>query len=213
LYPRAKLNQQCEKKIELTLHTRKSRGSQLERETESEIARGTTHKEARKLNLLSKNSSNQCIMGNIPARAMSFPHESGKVTVSTRSVPPDDFIVQRDVRIVVCNSGGFTRNSGEQERMMEVLKLARAECARLGGNYVLGAHFEIKQFGEHGSWMCYTLTGMACVVVPKPQQQPQQPAVSTSSNQYYNASAPPTIQIATASAVLPAESYEPVVYS
>jgi hypothetical protein len=146
---------------------------------------------------------------------MSFPHESGKVTVSTRSVPPDEFIVQRDVRIIVCNSGSFTRNSGEQERMMEVLKLARAECSRLGGNYVLGAHFEIKQFGDHGNWMCYHLTGMACVVVPKPQQQPQQqqPAVSTSINQCDNASAPPTIPIAAmASVVLPAEPYNPAVY-
>jgi hypothetical protein len=150
-------------------------------------------------------------MGNIPAHAMSFPHQdaSGKLTVSTRSVPPDDFIVSRDVGIIVCNSGTFTRSSGEKERMMEVLRLARAECAKLGGNYILGANFEVKQFGDSGSWMCYALTGMACVVVKK-QQQEQPPVVAASNNPYYNASAP-TIPIATASVVLP-EPYKPEVY-
>jgi hypothetical protein len=103
-------------------------------------------------------------MGNFPAKAMSFPHHAGTVTVSTRSQPPDGYVVLQDIGIVTANSTSFTRSSGEKECMMQVLDLARRECSRLGGNYILGTHFEIKQFGDNGSWMVYSLTGMACVV-------------------------------------------------
>jgi uncharacterized protein YbjQ (UPF0145 family) len=48
--------------------------------------------------------------------------------------------------------------------MMEAMNMAQEECVRLGGNYILGTHFEIKQFGESGTRMCYSLTGTACVV-------------------------------------------------
>jgi hypothetical protein len=103
-------------------------------------------------------------MGNYPAKAMSFPHHAGMVTVSTRSVPPDGYAVLQDIGIVTANSSAFTQNGGEKECMMQVLDLARRECKRLRGNYILGTHFEIKQFGDRGSWMVYSLTGMACVV-------------------------------------------------
>jgi uncharacterized protein YbjQ (UPF0145 family) len=103
-------------------------------------------------------------MGNFPAKAMSFPHQAGGVTVSTRSDPPEGYEVTKDIGIVTANSTSFTRNGGEKECMMQVLNLARQECQKLGGNYVLGVHFEIKQFGDNGAWMVYSLTGMACVV-------------------------------------------------
>jgi uncharacterized protein YbjQ (UPF0145 family) len=103
-------------------------------------------------------------MGNFPAKVMSFPHYAGGVVVSTRSDPPEGYAVMQDIGIVTANSTSFTRNGGEKECMMQVLDLARKECQKLGGNYVLGVHFEIKQFGDSGSWMVYSLTGMACVV-------------------------------------------------
>jgi uncharacterized protein YbjQ (UPF0145 family) len=103
-------------------------------------------------------------MGNFPAKVMSFPHHAGGVTVSTRSDPPEGYVVMQDIGIVTANSTSFNRNAGEKECMMQVLDLARKECQKLGGNYVLGVHFEIKQFGDSGAWMVYSLTGMACVV-------------------------------------------------
>ena len=33
---------------------------------------------------------------------------------------------------------------------------------------MLSASFEVKEFGDGGRWMCYTMHGMACVVRPTP---------------------------------------------
>lgn len=117
-------------------------------------------------------------MGNFPAKAMSFPPYAGDVAVSTRSDPPDGYVVVQDIGIVTANSTSFTRNGGEKECMMQVLNLARKECQKLGGNYVLGTHFEIKQFGDSGSWMVYSLTGMACVVKKRAAAPTQNPGAA-----------------------------------
>lgn len=98
---------------------------------------------------------------------MSLPQQDGTVTVSTRSDPPHGSIVVQEVGLIVVNSSQFTKMNSETKertRMMEALSLAREECTRLGGNYILGTHFEVKQFGEVGQIMCYALTGTACVV-------------------------------------------------
>ena len=102
-------------------------------------------------------------MGNAPF-VLSLPQSPGSVVVSTRSDPVHGFVVVRELSLVVANSATFTRGNGEKNRLEQVLDLARSECARMGGNHVLGATFEIKQFGERGGFMCYTMTGMACVV-------------------------------------------------
>ena len=73
---------------------------------------------------------------------------------------------------------------------MQVLDLARKECQRLGGNYILGTQFEIKQFGDSGTWMVYSLTGMACVVKKR--------AIASSGLADSSSSAYGTIPVATA---------------
>jgi uncharacterized protein YbjQ (UPF0145 family) len=137
-------------------------------------------------------------MGNLPANSMSFPHHAGAITVSTRSDPPDDFVVVQDLGIVTANSTSFTRTNGrERECMLQVLELARLECQNLGGNCVLGTHFDIKQFGESVTLMVYSLTGMACVVTKRaanpstPGVPAQVPAVDTD----------PSVLIATATVI------------
>jgi hypothetical protein len=113
---------------------------------------------------------------------MSFPHQAGNMTVSTCSEPADGYVVVQDVGIILANSAQSAQSkSGEKEKecMMEVLQVAHQECARLGGNYILGAHFESKQFGEYGEWMCFSLTDMACVIKKKADQM-----VSSSAQQW-----------------------------
>jgi hypothetical protein len=103
-------------------------------------------------------------MGNFPARAMSLPQQDGTVTVSTRSDPPHGSIVVQEVGLIVVNSSQFFKMNKEMKegtRMMEALSLAREECTRLGGNYILGTNVEVKPSGD---FLCYALTGTACVV-------------------------------------------------
>jgi hypothetical protein len=112
-------------------------------------------------------------MGNYQANAMSFPCKGEGVTVSTRSDPPKGLVVVKEVARIVANSSSFTRSSnGEQACTLEVMKVARTECHRLGGNYLLGANVEIKQFGDRGTWMVITLTGMVCVVEKEKDEEP-----------------------------------------
>jgi hypothetical protein len=105
-------------------------------------------------------------MGNITAKVVSIPQKIESVTISTRSDPPHGYRVVQEKGLILANSSSFPYNSKTKERacMMEAMNMAQEECVRLGGNYILGTHFEIKQFGESGTRMCYSLTGTACVV-------------------------------------------------
>ena len=47
------------------------------------------------------------------------------------------------------------------------------ECNKLGGNAVLSVNFEMKQFGDKGSYMIIACNGMACTIIPRPSHQGQ----------------------------------------
>jgi hypothetical protein len=103
-------------------------------------------------------------MGNFPAKVTSYRHAMDGASVSTRSDPPNGYAVEKEIMLITANSKSFTRSSGEEQCMREVLAMACAECKRLNGNYVLGVHIEVKQFGDSGTWMVFSLTGMSCLV-------------------------------------------------
>jgi hypothetical protein len=111
-------------------------------------------------------------MGNAPTRnRASDLYESIDVVITPRSSPMgDDVLVLLSGR-VLATSGSFDCDvEGERRESFraEALQAAQAQCAMLGGNYILEAKAGVTAVRENGKGSrakdCYVVCGTACIV-------------------------------------------------
>jgi hypothetical protein len=111
-------------------------------------------------------------MGNAPTRnRASDLYESIDVVITPRSSPMGDDVLVLLLGPVFATSGSFDCDEeGERRESVrtEALQAAQAQCATLGGNYILEAKAVVTPVRENGKGSraqdCYVVRGTACIV-------------------------------------------------